>query len=155
MHRQEMHWTKKNTALAAFVGLLAFQVSAAELHWLTDLPKAQEQAGKEKKMVFMDFIGSDWDPWSMKLKRELFDTKEFADYAAKNLVLVEVDFPGRKQLSVEQQKANEALQNKYRAEGFPTVVLLNSAGKEVWRQTGYLPGGPKAWIAKLDAARKK
>ena len=150
-----MHWTMKKIAPALLVSLFALQLSAAELNWLTDLPKAQEQARKEKKMVLMNFTGSDWCGWCMKLKAEVFATKEFGEYATKNLVLVEVDFPRRKKLSAEQKKANEALQNKYRAEGFPTVVVLDSTGKEVWKQRGYLPGGPKVWLAKLDEARKK
>jgi hypothetical protein len=29
-------------------------------------------------------------------------------------------------------------------------VLLNSAGKELWRQVGYAEGGPDAFIAELD-----
>jgi thioredoxin-related protein len=53
------------------------------------------------------------------------------------------------------KKANEALKDKYGASGFPTIVVLNSEGKQVWKQVGYMPGGPKAWIAKLDEAKKK
>lgn len=142
-------------AFVLLLTLLACRGSAAELNWVTDLPKAQEQAKKEGKMVFMNFTGSDWCGWCIKLKREVFDTKEFAQYAAKNLVLVEVDFPRQKKLSPEQKKANDALQEKYRAEGFPTIVVLNKNNKEVWKQVGFMEGGAKAWIAKLEEAKKK
>ena len=51
------------------------------------------------------------------------------------------------------KKANEALQAKYKAEGFPTILVLNGDGKEVWRQVGYMPGGPEAWIGKLKSLK--
>lgn len=41
-------------------GLALWQASAAELPWLTDLAKAQAQAKAEKRMVLLDFTGSDW-----------------------------------------------------------------------------------------------
>jgi protein disulfide-isomerase len=145
----------KKLALVTLLGLLALPLRAAELNWLTDLPKAQKQAKEEKKLVFIDFTGSDWCGWCMKLKKEVFDTPEFAEYAKKNLVLVEVDFPRRKKQSDDLKKANEQLQEKYRANGFPTLVVLNGDGKEVWRQVGYMPGGHSAWIAKLDAAKAR
>jgi|SRR6185503_1269851 thioredoxin-related protein len=138
-------------------GFLATQLPArAELSWSTDAKAALEQAKKEKKMVLMDFTGSDWCGWCIKLKKDVFDTKEFGEYADKNLVLVEVDFPRGKKQSAELKKANDALLKKHRADGgFPTIVVLNSDGKEVWRKEGYMAGGPKAWIAALDEAKKK
>jgi thioredoxin-related protein len=145
----------KKLTLGLLTGWLALQTGLAEVQWTTDLPAAQKKAKEEKKLVLMDFTGSDWCGWCIKLNKEVFSTKEFADYAKDNLVMVEVDFPRKKQLSDAQKKANDALQAKYGAEGFPTIVVLNSEGKQVWKQVGYMQGGPKAWIAKLDEAKKK
>jgi thioredoxin-related protein len=140
------------------VGLFAlaalWQVSAAELNWMTDLPKAQQKAKAENKLVLLDFTGSDWCPWCWKLRDEVFATPEFKDYTAKNLVPVEVDFPRKKKLPAEQQQANKALQQKYAIEGYPTVIVLNSQGKQVGK-LGYQPGGPKAFIEKLDQLKGK
>jgi protein disulfide-isomerase len=145
----------KKLTVGLLMGWLAWQAEASELQWMTDLPAAQKKAKEEKKMVLMDFTGSDWCGWCIKLNKEVFSTKEFADYAKDNLVLVEIDFPRRRAQSPELKKANGALQAKYGADGYPTIVVLNSEGKQVWKQGGYMPGGPKAWIAKLDEARKK
>jgi thioredoxin-related protein len=146
----------KNIALAFVAGLTMAQLTAfAAPSWTTDLPAAQTQAKKEKKVVLVNFTGSDWCGWCQKLKKEVFDTKEFSDYAKTNLLLVEIDFPNRKTQTAELKKANSALQTKYRAEGFPTILAFNANGDEVWRQVGYMPGGPKAWIAKLDSVAKK
>jgi len=145
----------KKIAVGLILGLLAFQAGAENLKWLTDLPTAQAQAKKEKKMVFVDFTGSDWCGWCIKLNKEVFTTSEFAEYAKKNLVLVELDFPRSKPQSDALKKANAELQQKHGASGFPTLLVLNGDGKELWKQVGYMAGGPKAWIAKLDEAKKK
>ena len=139
------------------IGLLAcwalLQAGAEELQWLTDLPKAQAQAKKENKLVMLDFTGSDWCGWCIKLNKDVFSKAEFADYAKKNLVLVEVDFPRRKQLSKEQKQANQALAEKHKIEGYPTIIVLNPEGKAVG-QLGYMDS-PKKFIAELDKARKQ
>ena len=139
-----------------FAGLLAFQLTAvAGLPWMTDLPKAQEQARKENKLVLLDFTGSDWCTWCQRLDKEVFSTKEFASFAKTNLVLVEIDFPDQKKQRPSLKKANEALQQKFQAESYPTIIVLNSEGKEVWRQVGYLEGGPKVWLTLLSALKRK
>jgi protein disulfide-isomerase len=137
------------TTLAALT-LAATLNAAANSSWSTDLPAAQAQAKKEKKLVVMNFTGSDWCGWCKKLQKEVFTTKEWETFAKEKLVLVEVDFPNAKKQSAELKSANEALKAKYKAAGFPTIVVLNGEGKEVWRQRGYMPGGPSAWIGKLN-----
>ncbi|HEU6448028.1 MAG TPA: thioredoxin family protein [Verrucomicrobiae bacterium] len=131
------------------------QAGAAELNWMTDLSKAQEQAKKENKLVLIDFTGSDWCPWCVKLDKETLSQPEFADYATKNLVLVKVDFLRHTEQPGNIKKANEALAKKYEVEAFPTEIALNADGKVVMTQVGYLAGGPKALIAKLDKAKKE
>lgn len=144
----------KKTALSlfAFAALAFTQARAEDLTWLTDLPKAQEKAKADNKLVLMNFTGSDWCPWCWKLRDEIFKTPEFAEYAKKNLVLVELDFPRKKELPAEQKKANKELAAKYEIKGYPTVVVLNSAGKEV-AKLGYMKGGPKAFTGELDKAK--
>ncbi|HVV02413.1 MAG TPA: thioredoxin family protein [Verrucomicrobiae bacterium] len=128
-------------------------VSAAESDWMTDLPKAQAKAKAEHKLVVMDFTGSDWCPWCIKLRNEVFSKPEFEAYAKKNLVLVEVDFPRAKKQSKAQKEANQQLQQQYKIEGYPTVVVLNEDGKKVG-ELGYQEGGPKPFIEKLNSIKK-
>ena len=139
----------------SFLSLLAVLLASqmivlAEVKWSTDLPAAQTQAKKDKKLVLVNFTGSDWCGWCKKLQAEVFTTKEFGAFAKDKLVLVEIDFPNQKKQSADLKKANEALQAQYKASGFPTIVALNGEGKEVWRKVGYMAGGPKAWIAELE-----
>src|SRR5205823_6632614 len=120
----------------------------------TDVPKAVEKAKAEKKLVMLDFTGSDWCGWCIKLHKEVFSKPEFAEYAKKSLVLVEVDFPRTKKQTAELKKANEHLMEKYKVEGFPTIIVLNGEGKKVG-ETGYVEGGPKAWLAEFEKQVKK
>jgi protein disulfide-isomerase len=144
----------KKFALGLIACLALLQASAAELNWMTDLPKAQAKAKADKKMVMMDFTGSDWCGWCIKLNKEVFSTPEFAAYAEKNLVLMEVDFPNQKKQTDELKAANEKLQEKYKVEGYPTIIVLDSEGKKVG-ELGYMAGGPKAFIEALEKLKKK
>jgi thioredoxin-related protein len=136
------------------VGLL-LQAARAELTWQTDLPKAEAEAKAKKNLVLLDFTGSDWCGWCIKMDRETFSQPAFENYAARNLVLVKLDFPHKKKLPAELKRANEELQAKYDVHGFPTLVALKPDGTVVWKQVGYLAGGPPAVITKLEEARKK
>lgn len=81
----------------------------------------------------------------------MFSTKEFADYAKKNLVLVKVDFPKRKTIKPAVKQANEQLMRQFNVKGFPTLLVLDGEGKELGRDDdGYEGGGPKTVIAFLD-----
>lgn len=137
--------------LAAFA---LWNATAAEtVNWQTDLPKAQAQAKQEGKLVMLDFTGSDWCGWCIKLNKEVFSTPEFAEYAAKNVVCVEVDFPNKKKLSPAQTQANDALAKKYKIQGYPTIIVLDGDGKKVG-ELGYMKGGPKPFIAELQKLKK-
>src|SRR5262245_17394763 len=144
----------KKIAFALLASCALLSAGAEELQWLTDLPKAQAKAKEEKKLVLMDFTGSDWCPWCIKLVKEVFSQPELGEYAKKNLVLVEVDFPRKKQQSAELKKANQALEEKYQIKGYPTIIVLNSEGKKVG-ELSYEPGGAKPFIAELEKLKKK
>ena len=144
----------KKSLFGIVASLLLASPAFAELSWTTDVPKAIEKAKAENKLVLMDFTGSDWCGWCIKLNKEIFSTSEFGEYAKKNLVPVEIDFPNKKAQSAELKKANKELQKKYKIQGYPTIVVLDGEGKKVG-ELGYMAGGPKPFIAKLDELKKK
>jgi len=137
--------------LLTILGSAAF--AHAELNWLTDLDAAKSKAKNDNKLVLLDFTGSDWCGWCKKLNAEVFSKPQFQDYAASNLVLVELDFPRFKQQSDDVKKQNMRLAGEFQIEGFPTVIVLNAAGKKVG-ELGYMEGGPEAFIAALEKLRK-
>ena len=125
----------------------------AEPSWQTDYKKAQDQAKADKKLLLVDFTGSDWCGWCIKLRREVFSKPEFQEYANKNLVLLEIDFPRAKAQADALKKQNEGLATQYQIQGFPTIVVLNGEGRKVG-ELGYMEGGPSAFIAQLEKLRK-
>lgn len=135
--------------LAGSLALLLAPLGLSANNWLTDFQTAKDRARQENKLVLIDFTGSDWCGWCMRLKSEVFDQPEFISYAAQNLILLEIDFPRKKNMTGAQLSANQALAKQYHVEGYPTLVVLNPKGDEVGR-TGYRPGGPKALIAALQ-----
>jgi thioredoxin-related protein len=144
----------KKIALSLLVCWAIWQVNAAEEGWLTDFSKAKAQAKTDHKMVLMDFNGSDWCPPCKALRKNVLSSPEFTDYAKKNLVLVDVDFPKHKELAADQKQANDALAQKFGVEAFPTVVVLNSDGKEIKKSVGYDGQNAKEFIAELQKLQK-
>ncbi|MEO6054871.1 MAG: thioredoxin family protein [Chthoniobacterales bacterium] len=127
----------------------------AKGNWLTDYTAALAQAKKENRPVLIDFTGSDWCGWCIKLDKETFTQPAFQEFAKKNLVLFEADFPrGIAQTSAVKKQNNE-LQTKFAVEGFPTQILVDSNGKEIARHEGYLEGGPKGFIDWVNKSLKK
>jgi thioredoxin-related protein len=142
----------KRLLLSVF--LLAASTVFASDGWQTNYKTALEQAAKENKPVLLDFTGSDWCGWCIKLKTETLSQPAFKSFARKNLILVEVDFPKGKHQPDDVKAQNTELQQKFDVHGFPTLVLLDSQGKEIARNAGFLPGGPKALIAWVKQAVK-
>ena len=132
--------------------LLAPLAAMASEGWLTDLDAAKKQAAAENKDILIDFTGSDWCGWCIKLDKEVFATDAFK--AQKDFVLVSLDFPRKKQLPADQKAKNDALAQAWGIQGFPTIILANAAG-EPYAQTGYQPGGPEKYLAHLAELRKK
>ncbi len=117
----------------------------SEFKWETDFALAKKRAKEEKKAMLLDFTGSDWCGWCIKLKKEVFDTEVFKNYAKDHLIMVELDFPKSKELAKEEKEQNDKLASEYKIEGYPTIILLNSSGRYVNR-TGYKDGGPEKYI---------
>ena len=127
----------KSIALGLLLGFVATQVFAGEGEWLTDLAKAQEKAKTEKKMVLVDFTGSDWCPPCKALHSNVLTSEEFSKFSKDHLVLVEIDFPRSKPQSADQKKANKELAKKHEVTGYPTVIVFDSQGKQLSKKVGY------------------
>jgi len=145
----------KPVAVALLAVWAVLSAGAAEAEWLTDLAQAKAKAKTEKRMVLVDFTGSDWCPPCLNLDRNVFSTAEFGNFAKDNLVLVQLDFPRKKKLSPQLQKANDGLAKQFSISAFPTVLVLNSDGKQISREEGYRGTGAKEYIASLAKLKGK
>ena len=143
------------------VVLLAFSLNGfaqqKPLEWHTDVKKAIDVSIENGKPLLFFFTGSDWCGWCKRLQKEVFFKPEFATWANKNVVLVELDFPRRTKLSAELQKQNRELGQMFGVRGYPTIWFVTPEIQESKKinfqklgSQGYVAGGPKAWIAGAD-----
>jgi thioredoxin-related protein len=126
-------------AFLVFLLLLISAIGVWAAEWQTDYSKALQMAKAQNKRVLLDFTGSDWCPLCMALRKQVFSTPAFQVYAQKNLILVEIDYPRGKKQPAGLTNQNERLAKDYGIDdkGFPTVVLLDPAGKAVREFSGY------------------
>ncbi|MEP7111455.1 MAG: thioredoxin family protein [Ferruginibacter sp.] len=138
--------------IVAFL-LFAFSVIPAP-GWVTRFDEAQTTANDKHRLILLNFSGSDWCGPCIRLKKEIFESSLFEDFAASNLVLLNADFPrsNKNKLSKEQVKQNEVLADKYNSKGrFPLTLLLNADGN-ILKEWDGLPGtGPDGFVQQLKS----
>ena len=81
--------------------LLAVLAPAWAAEWMTDLEAAKAKAAAENKAVLVDFTGSDWCGWCIRLRKQVLDTPAFEAYARDKFVLMEVDVPQNPKFDVD------------------------------------------------------
>ena len=143
-------------ALLAITSLiLSVGSGLADSLWMTDYEAAKALAKKEDKPIFINFTGTDWCGWCIKLEKEVFQKEEFKKYAKESLVLVEIDFPKKKEQSDELKAQNKKLDKEFKIEGYPTLFLLDAEGNKLSGDVGYREGGPEAYVKHLQELLKK
>ncbi|MBN1127139.1 MAG: thioredoxin family protein [Sedimentisphaerales bacterium] len=124
-------------------------VQIADNEWTMNFAAAKLKATAEKKDLLINFSGSDWCGWCIRLDGEVFSKDAFKREAGKSFVMVTLDYPNDKsKLSEEVQKQNAALRDVYPIPGFPTVFLTDAKGRP-YAQTGYQEGGAEAYLQHL------
>lgn len=151
----------KKVFLIVLVVMGSLAIQAQELKWETDINKAISLSNKTKKPMLLFFTGSDWCGWCIRLQKEVLKTPEFATWAKKNVVLVELDYPRSKPQSDVIKNQNNGLQQIFGIQGFPTIYFATAkvkGGKPSYTgigSTGYVAGGPKAWLEVADGILKQ
>jgi thiol:disulfide interchange protein len=140
-------------SLTIGVAALSAPAFSKELEgWSPNFDGSLSKAKTEKKLVLVEFTGSDWCPPCMMMRKEVFSKKEFVDGAAKKFVLVELDFPkADKELAAK----NKPLAEKYKIEGYPTVILMDAEGKEFHRFFASEFPSTEAFLKHLEEAVEK
>jgi len=119
--------------------------------WYDDFDVATAAAKEQGKDLLVDFTGSDWCSWCIRLHEEVFQFDTFLTPAKEKYILVALDFPREDEAKakVPNPKRNDELNKKYGVRGYPTILLMTNDG-EVFAQTGYQEGGPEAYVAHMD-----
>jgi thioredoxin-related protein len=151
----------KKIIVAALLLVASYAAEAQELVWETNVKKAMEVSNQTQKPLLLFFTGSDWCGWCIRLQKEVLKTPEFAAWAKDNVVLVELDYPRRTPQTPEIKVQNNELQQAFAIQGFPTIYFAKGTNKdgkvnfEGLGKTGYVAGGPVAWLAVADEILKK
>ncbi len=141
---------KKISILLSFLFLATFTIGQEEYTaenegWLVSLEEAYELSKETGKPIMANFTGSDWCGWCRKLTADVFSKPGFKEWADDNVILLELDFPRRKQLPTAIRQQNSSLQQAFKVRGFPTIWVfsLDREGKqysiEALGKTGYTP----------------
>ncbi len=136
--------------------LILLTLFSTGVTWMGNFNEAKTEAAKTHKLILINFSGSDWCGPCIRLRKEILESAAFEDYASLNLILVRADFPRQKknQLSKEQVRLNEALADKYNAEGkFPYTLLVYENGKILQRWDGFPDETPEQFIAQIKKFR--
>jgi protein disulfide-isomerase len=119
--------------------------TAGNQGWMVDLDKAFAASKKEGKPILANFTGSDWCGWCKRLTATVFSKPEFKSWAAKNVILLELDFPRRFQIPAKYQQQNNMLRGSFKVTGYPTIWVFNldkNNGQyqiDALGKTGYAP----------------
>lgn len=138
------------TFFSIFLGLSLFLGSSqlqAHLPWATKHAEVMEKAQKENKPVILFFTGTGWCTWCVKLEREVLDMPEFANALNNQFLFLKADFPNPSEPAIASSQY-KPLMDRYHVDGFPTLVVVNAKGDELFTM-GYEAGGPQKYAEKL------
>jgi thiol-disulfide isomerase/thioredoxin len=143
-------WTKSSTSTPTATADSSDRkknAGGSDSKWLTNLDDALKEAKESDKTVLVNFTGSDWCGWCIRLKKEVFSQDDFKDWAKENVVLLEADFPRGKPTLGDAKEIKKRLGGDVR--GYPTILFLDAEGK-VKGKSGYMKGGPESWVKNAE-----
>lgn len=128
---------------------------AGDAAWSTDWEGAKAKSKAENKPILIYLTGSDWCTWCIKMDKEILSQKEFVAFASENFILMEADFPRKKELPAALKAQNAGLKKEYLNGGYPTMYVLDGEGKKISEDLGELKVGPAEFVAKLKEVLAK
>lgn len=124
--------------------------------WIKDFDEAVQLAQEQGKNLLVDFTGSDWCTWCIRLHDEVFQYDAFIEGTRDDFVLVYLDFPrsDAAKAAVPNPDRNRELAQVHGVRGYPTVLLM-SPDEVVFGRTGYQQGGVDKYLKHLgDLSRE-
>lgn len=130
--------------LSAFTAAMA----ANPPGWTDNYEKAVEKAKAESKKLVLLYTASNIS-FCQVVDKEVIASAYFKNWA-KDYVLVRVENPTKTLQPEKLRKQNTELKERYALLGLPTLLVLDTDGKEQGRFEGYHLGmGPEAYLNRL------
>jgi len=120
--------------------------------WVDNVEDAFVQAKKEEKDLLLLFTGSDFCPPCIVMEKKVFSKEEFVSKATKGFVLVFIDFP---ESDPALEKANTKYYEKYKVDGFPTVIVMDPSKKEFGRFSAIEYPGVDLFLEKMAELKER
>ena len=104
----------------------------AELKWFTSVDEVKAEAQATGRPVFVVFSSYDSSMLCRRFRRDILETKAFADTVRDRFLLLSLDMPvAQDPDSIALMEANKTLAERYNVRGVP-VVLVFSPQADLW-----------------------
>lgn len=107
-----------------------------------DLEAAIEEAQKQDRPILVD-VYSDWCAACFELDQNTWPDESIRDYIQKNYIAIRIDM----------DKIRPDLAKRYQIIGYPTILVLNTEGREMKRALGYR--GPQEMLQFINLNQVK
>jgi thioredoxin-related protein len=146
---------KRGIEMKKWMLLLTFICTAPVVgqEWRTNLDDAVKVASDKNRKILLFFSVADHCDTCETLERNVFETPEFASYAASQFELVKLDFSKVEMKATEEDfERNLLLIERYNKDGFfPLVVILNKDGRVAGKTGPYEGEGAVDYIRMLSS----
>jgi uncharacterized protein len=105
----------------------AGDVPGVPVAWQAWSPEVFATASSEQRLVLLD-LGTKWCHWCHVMANTTYADPEVAAVIAQHFVAVEEDADRRLDLAA-----------RYQDYGWPATIVFDAAGRELWKQRGYVP----------------
>lgn len=111
--------------------ILIISATSYAIDWTYSFDNGLEQAKEQDKPIMIDFYGESCS-WCNVLDKKTY-TDEEVNSLAEKFICIKIDFYKNRQVA-----------NRYKIQGLPTIVFLNSDAEEIERIVGYR--GPSSFV---------
>ena len=118
--------------LVLLVGYSLYRSLPDRLPWIRSYEQALQQARLEDKPI-LAYLFTDWCGYCKKMEAETFTDEAVIDEMSDNYVWLK--------LNAETDEEGRRLQERFNITGYPGLLLLDGAGQEMGRISGFVPAG--------------
>lgn len=144
-------WVSAQTnAQPSDVAISTPSYKAENAGWLVNLDEAYAKSKETGRPIMANFTGSDWCGWCKRLTANVFIHEAFKQWAEKNVVLLELDFPRGKFIPENIKGQNASLQQAFQVQGFPTIWVFRLDKNEATNQYSIESLGKTGYMATVE-----
>ncbi len=123
------------TTLGASPALAGHPRELAWRNWDTGL----REANATRRPVLVD-VYTDWCTWCKRMDRDVYSRNDVRDYLSRRFVPVRLDAEAQDDANYEGKTYTQrSLAARFRVNGYPTTIFLNSGGEHLVNVPGYVP----------------